>query len=104
MVGTSAPSAGECRFHPWSGNWDGTCLTAKQQKQIHERLEKMVHNKKNLKKKTVSCARGPSDWGQTDTIRKYTVYQEENERVEEAAGVACLMEGCRWGREDPADP
>ena len=64
----------------------------------------MVHNKKNLKKKTVSCARGPSDWGQTDTIRKYTVYQEENERVEEAAGVACLMEGCRWGREDPADP
>ena len=48
-------------------------------------LKKWSTTKKILKK--VSCAQGPSDRGQTDTVHKYTVYQEENERVEEAAGV-----------------
>ena len=101
VVGTSAPSAGECRFHPWSGNWDGTCLTAKEQKQIHERLEKMVHNKKNLKKKFPVLKGLLTGARQTRYIStQYIRRKMRGWRKQQA----CLMEGCRRGREDPADP
>lgn len=50
-------------------------------------LKKWSTTKKFKKKnQIVSCAQGPSDQGQTDKIRKYTVCQEKNKRVEEAAG------------------
>ena len=67
--------------------------------QIHERLEKMVHNKKILKKKIVSCAQGPSDQGQADKILSTQCVRRKTRgwRKQQAP----LMEGCGRGREDP---